>query len=109
MFFRSIFVGFVLGMIYAGSYTQVLMDALFANAPPTMMSGIVHSVAGEVKTTVSSNGMTKAVLGAAIIFAFTVASLVVWPLVERAAMALGGLVARVRGDDGEWRREQGVE
>jgi hypothetical protein len=109
MFLRSIFIGFVLGLMYAGAYTQTLMGLLLGASPTTMLGGLVESMEGQVRTSVSSNGTMKAMVGAAIIFAFTVASLIVWPMIERAAMTVGALMARIRENQVEWQGKEEVK
>lgn len=109
MFLRSIFIGFVLGLIYAGAYTQPLLDLVLGASPTSMLGDLVQSVEGQVRTSVSSNGTMKAVVGAIIIFAFTVVSFIVWPMVERAAMTLGALMARIRENQAEWQGQEKVK
>jgi hypothetical protein len=109
MFLRSIFIGFVLGLIYAGAYTQALMDLLLGASPTTMLSGLVESMEGQVRTSVSSNGTMKAMVGGVIIFAFTVASFIIWPMIERAAVAVGALMARIRENQVEWQGKEEVK
>ena len=106
MFIRSLFIGFVLGLIYAGAYTQALMDLVLGTSPTTMLSGLVETVEGQVRTSVYSNGTMKAMVGAVIIFGFTVVSLFVWPMFERAAMTVGALMARIRENEAEWQGKE---
>ncbi len=109
MFIRSIFIGFVLGMIYAGAYTQTLIDLLLGAPPAQMLGGLAQSVEGQVRGSVSSNGTLKAMVGASIIFGFTVLSFVVWPMIERAAMSIGGLMSRIRENQAEWQGQEKVK
>ncbi len=109
MFMRSIFIGFVLGMIYAGAYTQTLIDLLLGASPAQMLGGLAQSVEGQVRGSVSSNGTLKAMVGASIIFGFTVLSFVVWPMIERAAMSIGGLMSRIRENQAEWQGQEKVK
>jgi hypothetical protein len=109
MFVRAIFIGFVLGLIYAGAYTNAVMDLLVGASPAYMLGDLVQSMEGQVRTSVSSNGTLKEMVGALIIFVFTVASFVVWPMIERAAMSVCALMVKIRQNEGEWQGKEEVK
>ena len=109
MFVRAIFVGFMLGLIYAGAYTQAFMDLLVGVSPVHMLGDLMQSVEGQVRTSVSSNGTLKAMVGGMIIFAFTVVSVVVWPMVERAALSVVAVMAKIRENEDEWQGKEEVK
>lgn len=96
MFLRSVLVGFLMGVIYASAYTTAVVDWVWGSSQTYMFGSLVQTVEGHVRTSVVSMTPFNALVGGVISFVFTLLGLVVWPMVERAVMAVGSWISALR-------------
>jgi len=96
MFVRGILIGIALGLMYAGAWTQPVIDWLMGWSAPSMFGSLTQSVEGQVRNSVAEVSALKVMVGAMIVLSCMVLSSIVWPLAERVVLSVGSLMSKVR-------------
>lgn len=96
MFVRGILIGIAVGLLYAGAWTQPVIDWLMGWSAPSMFGSLTQSVEGQMRNSMSEVSALKVVVGSMIVLSCLVLSSIVWPLVERAVLSVGSIMTKVR-------------